>query len=237
MVEVFPKELGPDLRPQVPVSGGDDTYPHPTRSDVSHPSHLATLEYAQHLHLGFGAHLADLVEKERALVRGLDEAWLLTGGPRERTPGVTEEFALEQIPRNRPAMDRDQFPRDTAPLVDRPGEKLLSCSALAVNEDRQGARGEERESDELLKGPLIRGEKPVCCCSSPDLGGGGGTRGTSVPLGPRAALPFWGPDFVTVPAAPQNFKVAIRRSQTRREEGKALKGEIVPAARSIVCGA
>jgi hypothetical protein len=57
----------------------------------------ALLEDAEELDLEGGAHLADLVEEERAAVGEVEEAGLVGRGAGEGAADVPEELALEQV--------------------------------------------------------------------------------------------------------------------------------------------
>ena len=57
---------------------------------------LPLLQDAQDLHLQHRAHLADLVEEDRALVGDLDQALLVRVGAGERAAHVAEELRIEQ---------------------------------------------------------------------------------------------------------------------------------------------
>ena len=87
-------------------------------------------------------HVADLVEEERALVGGDEEAALVGDGAGERALGVAEELALEQRLGDRAAVDRDEgLVRARARAVDRAREQLLAGAALALDQDARVARG------------------------------------------------------------------------------------------------
>ena len=53
-------------------------------------------------------HVADLVEEERAAVRGLELADAPLVGAGERAALVAEELALEELVRDRRAVERDE---------------------------------------------------------------------------------------------------------------------------------
>ena len=68
----------------------------------------AVLEHAEELHLRGDGHLRDLVEEERAAVRGLESAVALLGGAGERALLVAEELGLEEGLGERGAVDGDE---------------------------------------------------------------------------------------------------------------------------------
>src|SRR5207249_7643936 len=122
---------------EVAVRGGDDADVDRDRLHAADAQELAMLEYAQQLRLRRRAHLADLVEEERPLVRELELAELLRVRVGERALLVAEELALEQRLRDGGAVERDQRAVGArAPVVDRLGDQLLAGAALTGDEDR-----------------------------------------------------------------------------------------------------
>ena len=106
----------------------------PVRAD---PPELSRLQRPEHLHLSRGTHLPDLVEKERPVVGRLEEAVLETVGSREGPALVAEELALEErVLEGAAVYDRQGGLRPGAVSVERPGDQLLSGSALSLDEDR-----------------------------------------------------------------------------------------------------
>ena len=75
---------------------------------------LVLLEHAQQLRLQRRLHLAHLVEQQRAAVRQLELAELARRRAGERAALVAEELALEQLARQRRAVDRDEGLRSAA---------------------------------------------------------------------------------------------------------------------------
>ena len=69
---------------------------------------LALLQHAQQLRLQAERHVADLVEEEGAAGGGLELADAALGGAGERAALVAEELALEQLVRDRRAVERDE---------------------------------------------------------------------------------------------------------------------------------
>jgi hypothetical protein len=95
---------------------------------------LALLQHAQDLGLRRERHVADFVEEDRAAVAEFELAQPLHRRAGERPPFVAEEFALDQIVRDRGAVDRDErFARAGAGLMDRAGEDFLARSRFAVD--------------------------------------------------------------------------------------------------------
>ena len=69
---------------------------------------LPFLEDAQKLRLQIRRHLPDFVEQERAGFGHLEQSHLVGVGARECAPLVAEQFALDQILRDRRAIDLDE---------------------------------------------------------------------------------------------------------------------------------
>src|SRR6185436_16671026 len=106
---------------------------------------LALLQKAQQLRLRAERHLADLVEEQRPAVRGLDQPRAIAIGAGERAAHVSEELALDQVLRQRRAVDggeRLRAPRRVA--VNRARDQLLAGAGLAEDADRDVAAGDAR---------------------------------------------------------------------------------------------
>src|SRR5262249_41536585 len=107
---------------------------------------------AQELHLEVQRELADLVEEERAAVRFFEEAAPIRVRVGERALLVAEELALEQVLRDRAAVDRHEghvLARRT--LMDRARDELLADAALALDEHRGLEVGDLRDGAEDLR--------------------------------------------------------------------------------------
>ena len=107
-VQVLAKLPAGDGLLQVPVRGREDAGV--ARNLLPAPNTLEAflLKKAQKLHLDRRRQLADLIEEERAARGGLDVPFALRVGTRERAFLVAEEFALEQVLRDRVAVDGDE---------------------------------------------------------------------------------------------------------------------------------
>src|SRR5439155_13105518 len=75
---------------------------------LSHGANPPLLQHAQELRLERRAGLRDLVEKERAAARHLEETLAVLGGAREGAAAVAEELALEQPLGERGTVDGDE---------------------------------------------------------------------------------------------------------------------------------
>ena len=103
---------------------------------------LATLQETQQQRLHPEAHLADFVEKQRAAVRELQLAALVTVGAGEASFDVSEELRLEQCLGEAGAIHRHEW----RVLADRvavnvPRDQVLADAALAGNQHLGAARG------------------------------------------------------------------------------------------------
>ncbi|MGB8958488.1 MAG: hypothetical protein WCC00_05705 [Candidatus Aminicenantales bacterium] len=141
--EVLPEPPLLDLLPQVLVGRGDD--PDVDLGDLARADLLdfTLLEDAQDLGLGPEAHVADLVEKDRAAVGLLELTRLLLRGPGEGPLLVAEELRFDELLRDGGAVDLDEgLAGPQAVGVDRPGDELLAGAALAVDEHGGVGRGD-----------------------------------------------------------------------------------------------
>ena len=112
------------------------------------------LERPQELGLHTDRQLADLVQKQRAAVRRLEEARLRFDRAGKRSAHMTKELALEERVDHRRAVDGDKgllAPR--ADLVERARHQLLPRARLAAHQNDLGVRGEPlNEAEDLLHG-------------------------------------------------------------------------------------
>ena len=106
--------------------------------------------------------VGDLVQEQRAAIRGLEEAVAVGFGAGERTFAVAEEFALHQVFRDRAAIHRDErLFAARAVQVDRAGRELLAAAGLAVDEHRRLALREAFDQSAHLLDRLRFAEQPV----------------------------------------------------------------------------
>src|SRR6266702_1464865 len=144
--EVAAEPPGLDFPGEIPVGARDDADVDPHGLRAADRPHLLLLDRAQKLHLQVHRHLADLIEKDRAVV-GCDEqsrASLHSAG--EGTLHVPEELAFQKRLRDGSAVDGNE--RLSAPRtggVDGAGDQFLAGAALAGDEDV--ARGRTRSRD------------------------------------------------------------------------------------------
>src|SRR5262249_60569137 len=100
----------------------------------------------------------DLVEQDRAAVRGLEAPLAPRVGAGEGALLVAEELALDELAVDRRAVHRDEGPPAAgAALVQRLRDELLAGAALAAHEHREVGLGNllERCEDALHCGPAV----------------------------------------------------------------------------------
>ena len=93
---------------QVAVGGGDHAHVDLDRLAAADALEGMPFQHAEELGLHAGAHLADFVEHERALVGGLELADLPLGGAGKGAPLVAEQLAGQQFGRQRRAVQADE---------------------------------------------------------------------------------------------------------------------------------
>jgi hypothetical protein len=154
---------------EVLVGGGDHAHVHLDRPRRAEPLDLALLEHAQHLGLRLQAHVADLVEEDRAAVGLLELADLLLGGAGERPLLVAEQLRLDQLLGDGRAVHlHEPLAAPQAVAVDRARHQLLADAALA--EDQHGGVGRRRALDRVespaqrraLAHHLVRARRRAC---------------------------------------------------------------------------
>jgi len=141
-VEVLAERPRGDGALQVAVRRGDDAHVDLERLLAAHPRELARLQDAQHLGLRRGDHVADLVEEDCAAVSDLEEPTLARRRAREGAPLVPEELRLDELGRDRGAVDLDvRLVREGARAVDGARDELLARARLTRDEGRACAWG------------------------------------------------------------------------------------------------
>ena len=114
----------------------------------AHPFKRARLQHAQNPGLGRQRHVADFVQKNRALVALLKLPDALGGGARERPLFVPEQLAFQQIFRDRRAVDRQERQLAAAAvMVNRSGDQFFSRAAFTG--DQGGRVGGGQLADQL----------------------------------------------------------------------------------------
>src|SRR6266850_2404972 len=112
-----------DFLGEVPVGTRDDADVHPHGLRAADRPYLFFLDRAQKLYLQVDRHLADLIEKDRAVVGRGEQAWTRLHGAGEGALHVAEQLAFEERVRDGSAVDWNE--RLSAPgtrRVNRPGD-------------------------------------------------------------------------------------------------------------------
>ena len=116
------------------MSGGDNAHVNVDIVIAAERTDFALLQHAQQLHLQRRRHIADFVQKQRASFRRLKESFARAYRAGKGATGVTEQLRLQQLLRQRAAVNGDKrFARARAGGVDRLRQHLFAAAALAVN--------------------------------------------------------------------------------------------------------
>jgi hypothetical protein len=143
VVEVVPEGALFAHRLEVAVGRGDDPHVDSDLLAGADAGEALGLEDAQERRLRRERELADLVEEHRAPVGLLEDALLLLARAREGALLVAEERALDELRRDRTAVDAHHRLRPAqATLVDQPRQDLLAGSGLALQDHRDLRLGE-----------------------------------------------------------------------------------------------
>src|SRR5215471_1321124 len=132
VIKVFAKLSLLDQVGEIAVGRGDEAHVDLHRRRASEPLELAFLQDAEELDLHLWRDVANLVEEERSFVGELHTTRLARGRASERPLLVTEQLALEQVVRERAAVqfhERLRAPRTRE--VKRARGELFSRAALA----------------------------------------------------------------------------------------------------------
>ena len=108
IVQILAELAARDLVLERLVRGGDHPNIHRDRLGAADPGDDVVLQHAQNLCLRVQAHVADLVEKQRSLVRLLELPGAVGNRSREGSLHVPEELALDQLTRDRGAIHLDE---------------------------------------------------------------------------------------------------------------------------------
>src|SRR5690606_29424856 len=126
-----------DRRREIAVRGGDEPHVGRPLAHVADATVPLLLDRLEDLRLHLEIDVADLVEEERAPVRGLEEADLRLLGARERAALVAEELALGEVPPQPRAVEIDERPvAPGADGVDAAREVALARARLAQDQER-----------------------------------------------------------------------------------------------------
>jgi hypothetical protein len=90
--QIFAKHSAGHRFLRIPIRGGYESHVDSLLSLTAHSPKYTVLEHAQQLRLETQGHFGDLVEEKRALVRDLEESWLVSVGARECALAVAEHL-------------------------------------------------------------------------------------------------------------------------------------------------
>ena len=139
--QVFAKCAVANGATEVAMRGRDDADIHLDLLRRADRTDGTALEHVEQLRLQRRRHLADLVEEQGATVGLGEEAGAIGRRARERTFDVSKELALEELFRQRGAVEGNE--RSTRPLtvrVEGACDEALSGSRFAQNDHRRRAR-------------------------------------------------------------------------------------------------
>jgi len=136
--QIFAKSSFFEFLAQFPVSGGNHSHVDLNRFAAADGGETLFLENSQEFALQLGRNLAYLIEEKRAAVCRFEAAGAVLDRAGERAFGVTEEFALVKLARDRRAIDADErllaaaaARRMNIRLRPRVGEHVVAGSTLA----------------------------------------------------------------------------------------------------------
>ena len=137
IIKIFAEGAVADFRLQRFVGRADDAHVDRHTLVVAHPAHFALLQHAEQFRLERGRHRVHFVEENGPEVCFLEEPAFVRDRAGEGTFLVPEQFGLEQILRQRAAIDRDErMMLPVAVEVQSARDQLLARAALALNQDR-----------------------------------------------------------------------------------------------------
>jgi hypothetical protein len=132
IVEVGPELPLPDTLEEIAVAGGNDPHVGLLGAAAAQPAVLAILQEAQQADLGLGGQRIHLVKEERAALGLRDQADLALASIGVGAASVAEQFVLDQMIRQRSAVDRYERAVLTLALVmDRTRRHFLATARFA----------------------------------------------------------------------------------------------------------
>src|SRR5262249_49146602 len=137
MVEILPEIALADRLRQVDVARADDPDVDRLSMGAAEAPHRALLEHLEQLGLQRLGQETDLVEEDRAAMRGLEEPGLGASRVGVRAALVAEQLGFQEGLRNRGAVDVDERPRGSgAGSVQQTGQEPLAGAGVALDQDR-----------------------------------------------------------------------------------------------------
>ena len=134
--EIFAEVALGDLFFEILVGGGDEAHIDAQGLRAADRREQLVVEGAEHLGLGFEAHVADFVEEERSAVGALEGAALLRRSAGLRAVAIAEELGLDVRLGNGGAVELDEDAVAAQALgVNGAGDEFLAGARFAVDED------------------------------------------------------------------------------------------------------
>ncbi len=138
VVQILAKLAGLDLAQQDLVGRGDKAGVHADGTHRADPAETPRVQQRQDLGLHHRIQLADFVQEDRAAICRLDQPLLPADRASERTTLMAKQLGLEQLGRNRRAIDVDELaPSPVGLRVEHARHQALPRSGLAI--DQHGA--------------------------------------------------------------------------------------------------
>src|SRR5262249_52755940 len=132
---------------------------------AANPAELLGLEHPQELRLHVERELADLVQEQRPALRQLERPLPRRHRTGERASLVTEQLALDERIRDRPAIDHDERPLRTGALrPDGTRQHVFPRAGLSFEQDGRVRSGDALEDSE------DRAHREALTKSSPEEG-------------------------------------------------------------------
>ena len=136
--EILAELARSDQRRQVGIGGADHAHLHLALAIAAEPLEAAGFQHAQQLHLAGQRQRADLVEEQRAAVRGLEFAFARAIRAGVRAGFGAEQFCFDEVRRQRTAVERDERAVPHRRIgVDDLGQPLLDAAVGPGDEHRQ----------------------------------------------------------------------------------------------------
>src|SRR6202012_424320 len=108
VVQVLPETPREDGGIEIPMRRRDDAYVAENRAIAADTLEAPLLKNPQQLHLHLQRHVADLVQEQGAALGELESAETGRQRAREGALFMSEQLALEEVRRNRAAIDRHE---------------------------------------------------------------------------------------------------------------------------------
>ena len=135
VIEVLPEGALTHRRLQIRVGGADHPHIRGLRFRRTQSAHHALLQHLEELGLGRLSELSDLVEKDHAPMRSLEEAGLGAAGIGEGSALVAEQLGLDKMLGHRGAVEiHEGRPRARARSMEHAGDQPFATARLALEQ-------------------------------------------------------------------------------------------------------